>query len=56
MYDSVDILRGLSVSMRRHWDWSPDNDLWVLEDSITHKPLLIGNREQVLREYDLRNS
>lgn len=56
MYDSSDILRGFFVSMRRHWDWSPDNDLWILEDSATHEPLLIGTREQVLHEYDLRNS
>lgn len=56
MYDSADILRGLFVNMRRHWSWAPDNDIWVLEDSVTHEPLLIGNREQVLQEYDLRNS
>lgn len=54
--DSADILRGSVVNMKRHWDWSPDNDIWILEDSITHIPLLIGTRDQVLVEYDLRNS
>ena len=56
MYDSADILRALFVNMRRHWAWAPDNDIWILEDSVSQEPLLIGNREQVLQEYDLRNS
>ena len=55
MKENTNRLRGTHVDMRKHWDWSMDNDVWILEDAATHEPLLIGKREQIMNEYDRRN-
>lgn len=49
--DTTDLLRGVNVNMRKHWQ----DDLWQIE---THerKVLLIGTKEQIMQEYDRLNS
>ena len=51
MRDTIDVLRGVNVDMRKHWD----GDLWCLE---THKRevLLVGTKDKILAEYDRLNS
>lgn len=55
MKETTNRLRGTLVDMRKHWDWSVNNDIWVLEDAKTHEPLLVGERKQIMDEYDRRN-
>lgn len=49
--ETSDVLKGLKVNARKHWD----GENWILEDAKTRKPLLIGTRDQILDEYDRRN-
>lgn len=51
MIDTTDVLKGVNVDMRKHWQ----DDLWCIE---THerKVLLVGTKEQILAEYDRLNS
>lgn len=50
MRDTIDVLRGVNVDMRKHWQ----DDLWSIE---THerKVLLIGAKDKILAEYDRLN-
>ena len=51
MIDTTDVLKGVNVDMRKHWE----DDLWHIE---THdrKVLLIGTKDKILAEYDRLNS
>ena len=48
MKETSDTLRG---PKGKHWD----GENWILEDTKTRKPLLIGTSSQILDEYDRRN-
>jgi hypothetical protein len=48
--DTTDVLRGPKVNARRNWDGN-----WILENSKTRKPLLIGTKKQILEQYDRLN-
>lgn len=50
--ETANVLRGPLYNARKHWE----NDTWILEDAITREPILIGTKEQILEEYDIRNN
>lgn len=52
--ETANVLRGPLYNARKHWD--RDNDTWMLEDATTRETILIGTREQILEEYDIRNN
>lgn len=45
-------LRGKYVDMIKHWSWDNDNDIWILCQHDTKIPILVGNRSQILKEFD----
>lgn len=52
MFNKVEearILRGKYVDMRLIY---ADSDEWAICEAGSHKPLVIGSREQILDEYD----
>lgn len=53
MLNSNFVFRGPFFSMKPH---DLEDDTYFLIDNATEKPILIGTREQILEEYDRRNS
>lgn len=53
MLNSNFVFRGPFFSMKPH---DLEDDTYFLIDNATEKPILIGTREQILEEYDHRNS
>ena len=51
MIETADVLRGIKYNARKHWD----GESWILEETETRKPVLVGTREQVLDKYDELN-
>lgn len=49
--ETTNVLKGIKVNARRNWD----GESWILEDTKTRKPLLIGSKEQILERYDQIN-
>lgn len=45
-------LMGRYVDMVKHWSWDKNNDIWMLRKHDTKKILIIGNRNQIMNEYD----
>lgn len=51
MRETADVLKGIKVDMRRHWDGVQ----WMLEDK-NRRVLLVGSKEKIMEEYDKINN